>query len=478
VPEPAVADLTALQLLDAGLARAAEQPLVQYRGRWHSGAEILAGAHGLAAAMQTAGLGHGQCVWVIVTDNLSAMQMQLGAWLLGASTLMLDFRSTAHRFAQIRQILPPDLVVTTRPVAVATALNPLTVTAQPGALVATGAWSRVALADHFATSGSTGMPKLRAIQQDRLGLRISQMLDNGARGPWGVALSALSVAYPASRLVWMRNLAAGVPVIALDLLHSLAELDSALMRPDVQECTLPPTLIRRLAHLPPSSLPRYPHLKKLQSVGGPALASDKLLAVQQLTPHYLMTYSSTECGVISRITGAEVLKRPASCGRAVPGVQITISHNGRPCAVGDTGEIEVTLPDGAQVQTGDIGWLDDAGYLFVAGRVEGLLCRNGVNFSAEGLIQAAMQAAETTDAAVVALTSADGGDQVHLVVECGPAAQSAIAAQIRAQLPAAEHPDQVHFRLTLPRGPGGKIDMPRLRADIVQHAARGPGDER
>ena len=472
MPGPAMAGLTALQWLQAGLAKAADRPLVQYRGTWHSGAEVHAGAMGYAAQMQAAGLSSGQCVWIIVTDNLTAMQMQLGAWLLGATSLLLDFRTTAHRFAQTQGQLVPDLVVSTRRVAAAQALNPILLTADPTQQFTPTPASADQTADYFATSGSTGLPKLTPTPQHRLGLRIGEMIDSTDRGAWGVALSALSVAYPASRAIWLRNLAAGVPIFALDLLHSLTDLDAALLQPDVDECTLPPAVIRRLAHLPQGPVPRYPQLKKLQSVGGPALAADKLLTVRHLTPAYLMTYSSTECGVISRITGAEVPDRPASCGRAVAGMQVSIQQAGQPCATGQTGAIVVTRPDRVVVQTGDIGWLDAAGYLYITGRVQGLLCRNGVNFSAERLTDAALLSPDVTDAVVIAMPGPDGGDQVHLLVECAKAAQAAVATTLRIHLPAAEQPDQIHFRRFLPRGPSGKIDRPQLQAELYEYGGK------
>lgn len=468
-------DLTGLQMLLGGLSQAADRPLVSYRDQWHSGADILAAAEGFAAQMRQAGLGSGQCVWIIVTDNLSAMQMQMAAWLLEASSLLLDFRSTAHRFAQLRDKLPPDLVVCTRKIVAAEALAPLVLRAERASGIAPGAASADLIADYATTSGSTGLPKLTALTQARMGQRIRQLIHGGERGPWGVALSALSVAFPASRFIWYRNLAAGVPLVALDLLHSLAELDAGLMRPDVADCTLPPAVIRRLAHLPVAAVPRYPHLTLLQAVGGPALAADKVLAVRHLTPNYAMTYSCTECGVISRISGAEVLARPASCGRLLPGVQLTIQQDGRDGDPGQVGEISVTRADGIVVQTGDLGWLDADGYLYVTGRVQGLLCRNGVNFSADRLTDAALMAADVLDAVVVALPGPDGDDQVHLIVECHGADQTAIAAQIRSLLPAAEQPDRHHFMRGLPRGAGGKVDMPQLRDTLIGILEAGNG---
>ena len=55
----------------------------------------------------------------------------------------------------------------------------------------------------------------------------------------------------------------------------------------------------------------------------------RLLTLDRLTPNYLMTYSSTDAGVVTRIVGAEVLEHPASCGRPVPGTTVEIRDGDR-----------------------------------------------------------------------------------------------------------------------------------------------------
>lgn len=467
MPDAPASELTALDMLCRGLQQAAALPLINYRGAWVTGAGFHAGAEAFAGQMQAAGLGAGDCVLIIVTDNLSAMQAMLAAWMLGASTFLVDFRSTAERFVEWQNRLSPKLVVSSRAVAAAAALQPLLLRADRPVPVTLAVLAEDRVADYISTSGSTGLPRLTPTLQKRLGFRIRHMMDSGERGAWGRAVSALSVAYPASRAIWLRNLAAAKPIVALDLVHKLSELDAALARPDVEECTLPPSVIRRLAHQSFDAAPRYPHLKKLQAVGGPALPEDKILAVHRLTPNYCMTYSSTECGVITRISGAEMLDRPASCGRAVEGMQLTIQDGDRICPPGEQGVIIAKRADGPAAQPGDIGWLDDAGYLFITGRVSGLLCRNGVNFSAERLSNAALLCPETVDAAVIAIPAADGGDEVHLFVECRPEAEAAIAMTLRRQLSAAEMPDQLHCGRSLPRSASGKVDLPKLRTDLL-----------
>lgn len=457
--------LTALERLTAGLEQAGRAPLVDYRGVWHDGTTILGRATAQAVQMRAAGLGVGDAALIVVSDNLSALQLLIGCWMLGASGCLVDFRTPPARLAEWRQRLTPRFVVATRRNPAADLL--LSPTPDPlGRLSCPAPRDPDLVADHFSTSGSTGLPKLTPTTQGRLGRRILTLIESGERGYWGRAVSGLSVAYPASRGIWLRNLAAGRPIIALDLVHRLAELDAALRRDDVDEGTLPPSVIRSLAALD-GPVPRYPNLKKLQAVGGPATPADKLAAVHRLTPAYVMTYSSTECGVISRISGPEILDRPASCGR--PLLPVAIRQGDDPCPAGTVGEVVVTVPpDGAEVRPGDLGWLDAEGYLYITGRVQGLLCRNGVNFSAERLQEAALQSPEVEDAIVVAQPDADEGDAIHLVVQSATMDETSLTRAILDRLPIAERPDRLHLRRSLPRGPSGKIDLPALKAELMQ----------
>lgn len=454
--DPAIG-VTALDRLTSGLEQAADAPLVEYRGRWHDGKAILSRAGSFARQLRAAGLAEGDLALIVVSDNLAAMQMLLGCWMLGAAGCQIDFRTSPARLEEIRQRLAPRLLVATRRTA---GLDLLLSDTAPEEAPPTVSRDPDRIADYIATSGSTGLPKLTPTTQGRLGRRIATLIENGERGAWGTAVSALSVAYPASRGIWLRNLAAGRPIIALDLVHRLAELDAALRRPEVEECTLPPAVIRALAALDGPS-PRYPHLKKLQAVGGPATPADKIAAVERLSPTFAMTYSSTECGVISRIEGEEVLRRPASCGRPMLPVSIRLGETD--CPTGEVGEVVVTASEGAEVRPGDLGRLDADGYLYITGRVQGLLCRRGVNFCAERLQDAAMNLPEVEDAAVVALPDEDGGDAVHLFVQASPVDEPALTRAILDRLPIAERPDGLHLRRSLPRGPSGKVDLPTLR---------------
>jgi acyl-coenzyme A synthetase/AMP-(fatty) acid ligase len=98
--------------------------------------------------------------------------------------------------------------------------------------------------------------------------------------------------------------------------------------------------------------------------------------------------------------------------------------------------------------------------------VQGLLTRNGINFSAERLISAALAITEVQEAGVVALRDQDDGDEVHLVLQVDPSRIGGLRHEmdqhLRKSIPTAEYPDRVHLWQSIPLTAAGKVDLPAL----------------
>jgi long-chain acyl-CoA synthetase len=454
-----------------------QTPRVEYRGRVFTGADLRARIAARAGDLQRAGLGQGQMALIIASDNLSAIEQLLACWTLGAAGAIVDFRAPPARIAEWHDRLSPALVTGVRPLPG----HDLHLQARDPDLATAPAVPADVREDDPAivvsSSGTTGVPAVHLVLQGRL-ITLLEALNADHRAlREGAMLSATSVAFSASSYVWLRSLLLGRKLVVLDLVHRISELDAALQRADVAECLLPPGTIRQLAALPSDKAPRYPQLLRLACVGGPARPEDKLAAVTRLSPAYLMTYSCVGVGMVSRIVGAEIVERPASCGRPEPSVQVEIRDGDRLCGPGEVGELILSSPRMSGHRPGDLGWQDAEGYLYITGRVQGLLSRNGVNFSAERLIAAALACPDVAEAGVVALQDRDHGDAVHLAVQVAAPAVARITADLpghlRAILAAAEMPDRVHVLTGLPLNPGGKVDS-RALTDLIREACRDP----
>lgn len=481
----------------ARLAQDRDRIILMRRGRAVLAGELLDRA-GLAAgqlAVACDALGPHPRIGLMLHDNLETLGFAVGCWLIGAEVHYLDYRVPMAAVAELARRDGCAMVVTRRHppsqagFLVTSGIDPEQTA--PEILVAarlrvSAALARpvpaLAPAEVLSSSGVSGPPRLYPVTQGGMLKGMVAFGRNGRRGEWGSALLAMNLAFGGARAVCWRNLLAGRLLVLLDLVFSTPELDRALADPLIEECTLPPVLIRALVrhHLAEGAAdgqPRYPHLKKLQSIGGPASAREKLEAWQHLSRRFVITYSSTETGVVSRLEGEDLLHAPDSCGKPLAGRCVEIlGPDGTPLPRGQTGLIRVTLPTPANghrhVFPGDLGWLDDEGFLHVSGRGDGIICRKGESFSAATIEETILNDQDLRDAAVLALPGATGDDGILFALHpVAGADRDALVARILARLPALRRPDAIMFAEPGDITAGGKI---RRAAMLARHLAQ-PG---
>jgi len=467
---------TALATILAALEKRADLDTVERRGHWLTGGQFLDRIGARAADLPGAGLKPGETALIVVSDNMLAMETLFGCWMRGIAGAFVDFRTPPRRISDLAQHLGAARIIGQRPV------NGLDIWLARDGVAATdhSAPNHIdpaAGAIVYMSSGTTGPVKTYPRTQENLSDALAEYCAMDEAMANSRMLSAISVAYSASAFQWLRSLANGTPIVAMDLVYRLQDLDAALRRKDITHCGLPPNLIRRLAALPDlQSIPRYPQLMQLSSIGGPALAQDKIAAVTRLSENYRMTYSCVGIGMVSQITGTEILERPASCGKVREGVQVTILDGQRRCAPGEIGELLVSSGTGPAKRPGDLGWLDRDGYLYLTGRVQGMFCRNGVNFSADRLVSAALDLPQIAAAAAISEPDGDQGDIVHLFVQAENGQAEGVRRHLIKVLPSAEQPDHVHIRRTLPMNVAGKVDLRELARDVRGRRKEGLSD--
>jgi bile acid-coenzyme A ligase len=124
--------------------------------------------------------------------------------------------------------------------------------------------------------------------------------------------------------------------------------------------------------------------------------------------------------------------------------------------------------DGDLVSVGDLGWLDDDGYLYISDRRTDLIISGGANVYPAEVEGALLEHPAVADVAVVGLADPDWGQRVHAIIEprahAAPApAEADLAAFCRARLAAYKVPKSFELVDALPRDPSGKLRRSALR---------------
>jgi long-chain acyl-CoA synthetase len=178
--------------------------------------------------------------------------------------------------------------------------------------------------------------------------------------------------------------------------------------------------------------------------GGSPSADELLRMIGETFPNVRSTsnaYGLTETSSVATvISGADALERPTSVGLPMPVVDVRIADaNGSPLSQGATGEILIRGPivmpgywgkpaataeaisDG-WLHTGDIGHLDQDGYLYVTDRAKDMIIRGGENVYCVEIEQRLVEHPAIADAAVIGVPHPELGEEVKAVVEVAPGA--------------------------------------------------------
>lgn len=250
-----------------------------------------------------------------------------------------------------------------------------------------------------------------------------------------------------------------------------------------------PTPLKRIVALPDDVLGRadLSSMRSLVVNAAPVPYALKQEIVRRLGDGFLFeVYGSTELGVDTVLEPEDQLRKPGSCGRAVPGVELRVMlPDGTVAPAGTAGKLLVRTPigftgyhgrpetviDGEGWQSvGDIAYLDDEGYLHICDRPGDLVITGGMNvYPAE--VEAVLHAhPDVLDAAVLGRPSAEWGETVHAVVvpRAGRTLDVAdLEAHVAAVLAGYKRPRSWEVRAELPRTDSGKLLKRLLREEIA-----------
>ncbi len=509
-------------MTDVLTAHANQQPdklaVIDDRGaagiRTRTYAELETRSNQLAHVLLDHGVTPGSKVVWCGQNSVGVVEMVNAARKVGATAVPLNYRLSdeeaayvtdhsdaavvytdavyAPMFARIRDELPqvqhllvfdgpaPDGMVAIDPLVAAASPSP---PAAPAEELATGATM-------IYTSGTTGKPKgafrRSAASPEQLGAMLAfigyrpddvyittgPLYHSGPGGFMGIALAmgqTIVVQYKFDPEDWLRLV-------------------------DTHRCTSTfsaPTPVRMICSQPSEVLDRYDRssMRIMIANAAPWSYALKQQYVATFPPESLFeVYGSTELGVNTILRPEDQMRKPGSCGKEAPMVEIRLYDDDGNVVTGTgtdaTGELYVRSPsvfadyykqhdkyvedhrDGFQT-VGDIAYRDDEGFLYICDRKKDMIISGGMNIYPAEIEAALEQHPDIYEAAVFGIPSEEWGESVHAVLVCRPGADiddAAVLAHAREHLAHYKVPRSIAWMDELPKTGSGKILKRELRA--------------
>jgi acyl-CoA synthetase (AMP-forming)/AMP-acid ligase II len=445
--------------------------------------ELQLETESLAHELSDDGVGPGQAVGVMCRNGRGFVEAVFAAALVGADVVLVntDFRIdalaaalSAHQitvmvaddeFAERVQAADESVVIT----------DPATVKAHQGdSRPDVAAPGRIVLL----TSGTTGKPK---------GVpRTPQM--RSAVGVWVTILdrtrlrtgSRISVAMPMFHGLGLGMLMLTVALGGTVLTHRHFDAEAALAQASLHRAdafTAVPVVLARILDLPQRVRARnpVPYLCVVLSSGDrldPTLGQRFMDAYGDVLYN---GYGSTEVGIGALATPADLRDAPETVGKPVAGCPVRIfDKNDRPVGPRVTGRIfvggglasEGYTGGGAKAvidsfnSTGDMGYLDNAGRLYIVGREDDMIISGGENVYPRAVENALAEHPDIAENAVIGVPDERFGHRLAAFVVLQPESEidaPALREYLKGKVSRFEQPRDIHIVNSIPRNPAGKV---------------------
>ena len=268
------------------------------------------------------------------------------------------------------------------------------------------------------------------------------------------------------------------------------DAEEALRAIERHRCTttfMAPTLLKRLVDLPADTRARYDvsSMRSIVMAAAPCPMRVKEEILAWFGPVLYEFYGSTELGVNTVLAPQDMLRKPHSCGRAAPGVELAVlDDDGRSLPAGQPGELHVRrdagmfegyykkaaatreTARGEWLSVGDVAWIDDEGFVYICDRKRDMIISGGVNIYPAEIEDVLHRHPAVEDAAVFGVPDAEWGERVHAAVQRRAGASLAAAEVIdfcRRHLADYKAPREVSFHDDFPRDTAGKLVKRLLR---------------
>lgn len=284
-------------------------------------------------------------------------------------------------------------------------------------------------------------------------------------------------------------LVSGVPIVMMEKFDAETMLQ-LIERHRVTHTHMVATMFQRLLKLPEATRARYDlsSLKVVMHGAAPTPPEVKRAMIEWWGPVFWEYYAATEGNARFRISSQEWLRKPGSVGKLQPecGAQV-LDEDGKPTTPGVVGEIYFrnnpqspfeyfNAPEhergrwrGEHFSVGDLGYVDEDGYLFLVGRTADRIIVGGVNIHPQEIDEVLLKHPAVSESCTVGVPNDEWGEEVRGVVVLNegyspsPELAAELIAFVRSNIASYKAPRRIDFVAELPRSETGKLQRRVVR---------------
>jgi acyl-CoA synthetase (AMP-forming)/AMP-acid ligase II len=342
------------------------------------------------------------------------------------------------------------------------------------------------------TSGTTAAPKAAALAHDNLLAYLMNTVEFAGAAQDEATLVSVPPFHVAGVAAMLSSIWAGRRMVVLDRFTADGWL-AHVRAHRVTHAFVVPTMLARIVDAAIDGDLTIPSLRNLAYGGAPTprpvleRALD-LFGEVAFVNAYGLTETSSTIAVLSpedhraaRAGEPVARKRLGSVGQPVPGIEVQIlDEGGGVLPVGECGRVWIR---GAQVSSGciateDLGYLDDAGYLFIVGRADDVIIRGGENIAPAEIEDALLRHPAVAEAVVVGVPDDAWGESIAACVvprpNAGDIGESELRDHARSVVGGLKCPEVILLVDELPLTATGKVVRREVRDRLLKLAAGAP----
>lgn len=472
-------------ILTAQTQRDGQAPALTIGSRILTRGELEAATNRRARWFSQYGVASGDAVVIAVPNGIVFYESVLACWKLGAIPAPVSWQLTDTEFGPIAELAEPKLIVGRE--AIGSPYRSVGEDDVPPADIASGPHPPIVAASWkmATTGGSTGAPKLVVDaapgrwgpEKNAIGRRSGMTIINPAplyhAAPFGLIIPAILQ---------------GCHVIEMERFDAERWLE-LVERHAVEWAYMVPTMMTRIARLSDEVRSRHDisSIKAMLHLAAPCPAWVKRFWIELLGAEAIWEiYGGAERLGSTIINGRDWLDHPGSVGRPGSDTLVEIRDgDGLVLPPGSVGEIylcrsspgstlrttEGEITQGGDWGTfGDLGWLDEDGFLYIADRRTDMILCGGANIYPSEIESALCRCAGVVDAVVVGLPDDDLGNRPHAIVQVGPIGpdEQELRGELSEILAQSKHPRSFEFIVAALRDEAGKVRRSVWRARAIE----------